>query len=118
MSMRCVSFARLMAVLCLCVCAQARASIPTLTECLEGADFIANAARARDNGVTRARFMAQLAADLVTIRAFPAELRWFVKDPDDEQFLATAARRVFDDPATPVDHRSDFLRACFDRVGV
>jgi hypothetical protein len=95
----------------------ASASVPTLADCLEGSDFIANAARARDNGITRKAFIARLNEDFVAIRAFPAELRWFVKDDDDERFLESAAETVFDAPVAPGAHRIDFLRACFERLG-
>jgi hypothetical protein len=98
------------------LCVPAGASVPTFSDCLEGSDFIANAAQARDNGMTRAAFMGRLAEDFVAIRAFPAELRWFVKDPDDERFLESAAEHVFAAPTAPSAHRSDFLRACFDRL--
>src|SRR4029453_10400446 len=94
------------AVVCLLTAGGAAwASVPTLADCLEGSDFIANAARSRDNGITRAAFLERLSEDFVAIRAFPAELRWFVKDDDDERFLASAAQRVFDTPAEPAAHR-------------
>ena len=94
----------------------AAASAPTVDECFEGGDFIANAARARDNGVRREAFLARLAEDLMLIQAYPPELRWFAKDADDEAFLAHAARDVFDDPAAPEAHRARFLAACFARA--
>src|SRR5262249_28547891 len=95
----------------------ARASAPTMTECLEGADFIANAAIARGNGVGRDAFVERLESDMVLIHAFPSELRWFVKDADDERFLHAQVEAVFDDPAAPTEHRNAFLRACFERSG-
>jgi hypothetical protein len=95
----------------------ARASAPTMAECLEGADFIANAAVARDNGVERDAFVERLESDMMLIHAFPPELRWFVKDADDERFLHAQVETVFDDPAAPADHRNAFLRACFERSG-
>ena len=101
---------------CLAIGPSALASVPTLADCLEGSDFIANAARARDNGMTRAAFLGRLSEDFVAIRAFPAELRWFVKDDDDERFLESAAVTVFDAPLEPSVHRAAFLRACFDRL--
>ena len=106
------------AVVCFLTAAAASASAPTLADCLEGSDFIANAARARDNGITRAAFLGRLSEDFVAIRAFPAELRWFVKDDDDERFLESAAETVFDTPAEPAAHRTAFLRACFDRLTI
>ena len=40
--------------------AGAEAAVPTLTDCLEGSDFVANAARSRDNGMSRASFLERL----------------------------------------------------------
>jgi hypothetical protein len=94
----------------------AAASSQTLTDCLEGGDFIANAARSRDNGMPRQAFLGRLEDDLVVIRAFPPALRWFAKDAADERFLVAAAARVFDRPRTPGEHRSDFLAACVERL--
>ena len=65
----------------------AHGATSTLLECLEGADFIANAAASRDNGLERGVFLDRLEGDFVAIRAFPVALRWFVKDADDEAFL-------------------------------
>jgi hypothetical protein len=94
----------------------AGASVPTVGECLEGADFIANAAIARDNGISRQAFVGRLEDDLTLIHAFPVELRWFAKDEDDERFLHASVEVVFDAPASPEDHRARFLRACFERL--
>ena len=94
----------------------ALAGAPTVEECLEGSDFIANAARTRDHGLPRASFLDRLDADFETIRAFPPDLRWFVHDRDDESFLRDAVADVYDRPAAPEAHRSDFLRACFARL--
>ena len=96
----------------------AAASVPTLADCLEASDFIANAALSRDNGMTREAFIERLNGDFVAIRAFPSELRWFVRDEDDERFLENAAEHVFDAPSTPANHRREFLRACFERLGI
>ena len=96
--------------------APAAASVPTMAECLEGSDFIANAAIARDNGISRDAFIARLDDDLTLIHAFPPELRWFAKDADDERFLRDEASAVFDTPGAPDDHRAVFLRACFQRL--
>jgi hypothetical protein len=98
--------------------AGAGASAPSVDECLEGSDFIANAAHARDNGIGRERFLDRLDTDMYTVRAFPPALRWFVHDPDDEAFLRDAAATVFDRPLPAEDHRAAFLRACFDRMSV
>jgi hypothetical protein len=96
----------------------ASASVPTLSDCLEASDFIANAALSRDNGMTRDAFINRLTGDFAAIRAFPAELRWFVRDEDDEHFLEDAAEHVFDVPSTPADHRREFLQACFERLTI
>lgn len=93
----------------------ARAGQSTIVECIEGSDFIANAALARDHGAARDAFVERLEADMMMIHAFPPELRWFVKDADDERFLHGQVETVFDAPATPDDHRNAFLRACFRR---
>jgi hypothetical protein len=89
---------------------------PTMNECLEGSDFIRNAALSRDAGIGADAFIGRMQGDFIAIRAFPAELRWFVHDESDEQFLAEQARVVFEQPADPDDHRLHFLRACIDRM--
>lgn len=87
----------------------------TLQECFEAGDFIAHAAEARDNGITKTEFVERLVADVYLIQAFPPELRWFVVDPDDAEFLQSEASRVFDSPRSPEMHRADFLSRCFNR---
>ena len=76
----------------------ADAAMPShpLAECREGGDFIRNAAVSRDNGITREFFMSRLAGDLMAIRSFPPELRWFARNEDDEALLTNAAANVFD----------------------
>lgn len=95
--------------------AAALASTPSSTECTEGAEFIANAAQARENGMAREAFIDQMESDFEVIRAFPNELRWFVHDAADEAFLLGAARDVFDRPDSPELHRVTFFRACMSR---
>jgi hypothetical protein len=90
----------------------------TSDECAEGAEFIGNAARARENGMSREAFLEQMQADFQAIRAFPNELRWFVHDEADETFLLGAAREVFDRPEIPERHRTSFFRACLGRLMV
>lgn len=102
--------------LALLVQGTAEASAPSLNDCFEGADFIANAARSRDNGMPRDAFLGRLEDDLVVIRAFPPALRWFAKDAADERFLIEAATRVYDRPRTPAQHQGDFLAACLERL--
>jgi hypothetical protein len=91
------------------------ASNLSVAECFEGSDFIANAAHARENGMTRAAFLGRLEEDLELIQAYPPQLRWFAKDAEDERFLFESAKRVFDAPEAPERHRARFLAACFTR---
>lgn len=86
-----------------------------MAECFEGADFIANAALSRENGMSRTAFLGRLEEDLELIQAYPPQLRWFAKDEEDEAFLTQAARDVFDRPLAPEQHRARFLAACLDR---
>src|SRR5256885_16722377 len=62
----------------LAIASVAGASVPTMADCLEASDFIANAALSRDNGMTRDAFIERLNGDFAAIRAFPSDLRWFV----------------------------------------
>ena len=96
----------------------ALASVPSSTECTEGAEFIGNAAQARENGMSRDAFLDRMTADFEMIRAFPNELRWFAHDEADEAFLLGAARDVFDRPEPPELHRMAFFRACMGRLMV
>ena len=89
---------------------------PTMEECLEGSDFIRNAARSRDAGVAADAFLDRMREDFLVIRAFPSELRWFVHDDTDEIFLTGETWLVFEQPSDPNDHRAHFLRACIDRM--
>ena len=93
----------------------AGASNLSVAECFEGSDFIANAALARENGITRSAFLGRLEEDLELVQAYPPQLRWFAKDPEDERFLYESARKVFDAPEAPERHRARFLAACFTR---
>ena len=97
--------------------AQAVAAHPlSLQECFEGGDFIANAAQARDNGMIKSEFLDHLVADIRLIQAFPPQLRWFVADAEDAEFLHAEASRTFDVPRQPEAHRAEFLSRCFDRL--
>jgi hypothetical protein len=91
------------------------ASNLSVAECFEGSDFIANAAQARENGVSRTEFLGRLDDDIELIQAYPPQLRWFAKDREDERFLVESAQQVFDSPETPERHRASFLAACFTR---
>ena len=85
-------------------------------ECSEGGDFIRNAALSRDGGTTRAFFVGRLEEDLLTIRAFPPALRWFVRDEDDELFLRSEVEAVFDAPQSSEQHRAGFVARCARRA--
>jgi len=89
---------------------------PTLAECFEGSDFIADAALSRDAGMSAEDFLGRMRQDFVIIQGVPDELRWFVHDPDDEAFLLFEAGEVFAHPRTPEIHRQLFLRACVARM--
>jgi len=104
------------ALLVLAGAAASHASHLTVAECFEGSDFIANAAQARENGVSRAQFLSRMEDDFELIQAYPPPLRWFAKDHDDEAFLLESARQVFDTPGTPEQHRARFLSACLSRT--
>ena len=108
--------ATLVAVSALFAAAPSQASRPSMNECFEGSDFIANAARSRDAGMSADAFLGRMEQDFAAIHAYPSQLRWFVHDPDDEAFLLGAAREVYDWPATPETHRANFLKACLDRI--
>jgi len=84
----------------------------TLQECNEGGEFIRNAALARDNGMTRAFFVGKLEEDLIMIRAFPPQLRWFAQDASDERLLTEAVLQVFDAPLKPEQHEAAFIMNC------
>jgi hypothetical protein len=96
-------------------CGPALAHKPSATECGEAGDFIRNAARARDGGTTREFFLDRLQQDYVLIRAFRPEMRWFVRDADDEEFLQAEVERVFDMPLPGKQHQTDFLERCKQR---
>ncbi|MGE0875390.1 MAG: hypothetical protein AB7O31_12040 [Burkholderiales bacterium] len=86
-------------------------------ECGEGGDFVRNAAYSRDAGMTRAAFLQRLHDDFAAIRGLPASLRWFVRTPEDEIFLAAEVARVFDAPDDGNAHRKGFISRCMQRIG-
>lgn len=102
--------------LALAVASQAAGHALSLDECFEGGDFIAHAAAARDHGMTKVTFLDKLVADIRLIQAFPPQLRWFVADPEDAEFLHAEASLVFDAPQQPETHRAEFLTRCFERM--
>ncbi|HEY2968355.1 MAG TPA: hypothetical protein VGK75_08295 [Casimicrobiaceae bacterium] len=102
---------------CALLCAgSSAASRPSMAECFEGSDFIANAALSRDAGMSSEAFIGRMEQDFVVIQDFPSELRWFVRDADDEAFLLESAREVFAHPGAAESHRRTFLQACVDRM--
>lgn len=92
--------------------AQATAHPLTLEECAEGGEFIRNAALARDSGASRGFLIGKLEEDLILIQAFPPQLRWFVQDAVDEEFLSRRLERVFDEPMKPEQHEAAFISDC------
>ena len=92
--------------------AQATAHPLTLAECAEGGEFVRNAALARDAGASREFFVSKLEEDLSLIQAFPPQLRWFVQDAVDEEFLSRRVERVFDKPMKPEQHEAAFISDC------
>jgi hypothetical protein len=99
----------------ICLPAIVPASQVSPKECSEGGDFIRNAALARENGISKASFIARLQDDIQTIQAFPRELRWFVQDEDDAEFLIDAATDVFEVPRDPDVHGRKFTQECLAR---
>ena len=106
----------LLAVASLVASPGATASSPE--ECTQAAEFIGNAARARDAGMPREEFLARMQADLEMIRSFPPALRWFAETESDEKFLLQAAQDVFDHPTAPERHARQFAEVCVTRVDV
>ena len=89
----------------------------TARECMEGSDYIRNAALSRDGGMTESAFMDVFERDMQLIARVPPSLRWFVQDKDDEDFLRAALDEVFSRPQAPQQHALDFARACVPRTG-
>jgi hypothetical protein len=100
------------ALLLACGAPYANALTVTTQDCREGAEFIFNAARSRDNGVGAERFLSRLDDDLMAIRAFPKAVRWFARDDEDETLLRRASQQVFERPEEPIAHRLRFLSEC------
>jgi hypothetical protein len=102
----------LMAMALLVATSGAAAQPHSAADCREGGDFIRNAALARDAGMAREAFVGRLDQDLVAIRAFSPELRWFAHDSEDERFLRAEVEAVFDSPRPPDEHRAGFIARC------
>jgi hypothetical protein len=107
---------RLLAAIVLAWAAGAAAHPHSASECREGGDFIRNTALARDAGYSREFIIGRLEEDFVLIRSFPASLRWFVQDEDDEAYLRREVAAVFDAPQTGEWHRARFLERCTQRA--
>lgn len=107
---------KLLAAIALSWMAGALAHPRSATECREGGDFIRNAALARDAGYSREFIIGRLEEDFVLIRAFPAPLRWFVQDEEDEDYLRREVAAVFDEPESSERHRARFLEHCTQRA--
>ena len=84
----------------------------SIQECREAGDFIKNAALSRDNGITREFFIQKIEDDLIVIKSYPAEMRWFAKDDYREALLLGAAKRVFDEPTSAARHQIMFIDSC------
>jgi hypothetical protein len=98
------------------MCSQgAQSHVLSEQECSEGGDFIRNAALSRDGGMSGSTFLGKFSDDLVLIKAFPPELRWFVQDQADEDFLFAKAAEVFEKPEDPEIHQRRFLTECAGR---
>jgi hypothetical protein len=88
-----------------------------VAECKEGADFIRNAALARENGMSKEQFVTRLDEDLQLIQAVPVELRWFAHSDDEARFLRDAVQDVYDAPLSPAAHGLAFAKACLVAAG-
>jgi len=89
----------------------------SIHECREAGDFIKNAALSRDNGITREFFIQKIEDDLIVIKSYPAEMRWFAKDDYREALLLSAAKRVFDEPTSAIRHQIMFIDSCMQSPG-
>ncbi len=89
----------------------------TARECMEGSDYIRNAALSRDGGMSESAFMDVFERDMQMISRIPQTLRWFVQDQDDEALLRAALDEVFSRPLQPQQHAQNFARACVPHTG-
>ncbi len=90
----------------------AGASIHSVAECREGAEFIRNAALSRANGQPREAFLDRLHGDLTLIRGMPRASRWFARDKSDELLLIRHVERAYDSPMDPKAHEEAFFSEC------
>jgi hypothetical protein len=115
-SIRALTLASLFAT-SLCAAVSATALEVAVAECKEGADFIRNAALARENGMSKEQFVMRLDEDLQMIQAVPVELRWFAHSEDEARFLRDAVQSVYDAPLSPAAHGLAFAKACLVAAG-
>jgi hypothetical protein len=86
-------------------------------ECREASQFIGNAARARDNGYSRDKFVARFDEDIMLLAGMRPETRWFVHGDNETRFLRAAILQVYDSPREANAHERIFLAACLDAAG-
>lgn len=84
--------------------------------CMEAGDFIKNAARARDSGMSEADFISRIRDDIEIMQSLPPQMRWFVQDQEDAEFLLAAATDVFQRPRQADEHQRDFVKACLAKA--
>ena len=85
---------------------------PAARQCRQAAQFVLQAARARDAGMSPALFLATLERDLDTLLARPVSQRWFVRGPLEAGLIRFAAIAVFNRPASAEQHGRQFRRVC------
>jgi len=86
-------------------------------ECREASQFIGNAARARDNGISRDKFVGRFDEDIMLLAGMRPETRWFVRGDNETRFLRAAILQVYDSPREATAHERIFLAACMDAAG-
>jgi hypothetical protein len=105
--------------LCLaCTSLVAQAIEVEANECVEGAQFIGNAAQSRKNGATKEMFVGRLDEDLFVLENVPPELRWFAHTDAEALFLRNAVLEVFEFPREPKEHANEFLSSCLKSAGL
>jgi hypothetical protein len=110
------SWKKSLALLAMLVPAVCIAHQPSKNECIEGSDFIKNAALARDGGIGEDRFIGRVQEDIEAIQSLPPQLRWFVQDDEAAEFLITAVANVFHHPEAAQIHQAEFLQACLRKT--
>ena len=96
----------------LCIAPASLAHPLNQQECSEVADFLGNAARSREGGMSRETFISRMRDDIQLIQAFPPELRWVVQDEADATMLLQEVVNVFDHAREPEEHSSTFAALC------